>query len=88
MMGANFQFQLTGSHHFGMQLMNKEINGGLLYIKGGEFSAELKEANISYWRSIPMKNLLPSLPSDKQILYIPTKEIQTFKQRLDLTSKK
>jgi len=67
---------------------NLEINGGLLYIKGGEFSAELKEANISYWRSIPMKNLLPSLPSDKQILYIPTKEIQTFKQRLDLTSKK
>ncbi len=55
---------------------------GLLYLKGGEFEGELKDANIQQYSLQPVNQLIPNLITDKKILYIPSKEIRSFHQKL------
>lgn len=54
-----------------------KISNGLLYLKGGEFSAELKEAEINTYSLRSVQDLL-NIESDKYILYIPSHEIKIF----------
>ena len=58
------------------------VSSGLLYIKGGEFSPELREAKISGSKSFPIQGLLGGLlETDKSVLHIPSAEIAAFHKR-------
>ena len=54
---------------------------GLLYLKGGDFSDEIANSNITEYSLSPVAQLVPNLSSDKFVLYIPTKEIVAFYKR-------
>lgn len=54
---------------------------GLLYLKGGEFEGELKDANIQQYSSQSISELIPNLVTDKKILYIPSKDIRLFHKK-------
>ena len=62
-----------------------EMGSGLLYLKGGDFSTEIKDAYIEDHSLFTVSSILP-IDSDKNILYIPAKEIINFqnnKQKVD-----
>ena len=59
------------------------LSSGLLYLKGGDFTEELQEAEINT-KSIqlhPVTELIPGLSSDKFVLYIPAADIREFHMR-------
>ena len=58
-----------------------QIGSGLLYIKGGDFTDELQEAGVNDHRLFPISSLIPSIVSDKNVLYIPSAEIVDFNRR-------
>lgn len=62
------------------------LSSGLLYLKGGDFTDELKEAEINTEtiQLFPVTELIPDLPSDKFVLYIPAHEIHNFHMRKTL----
>ena len=60
------------------------VTSGLLYIKGGDFESELREAGIETSRSFPIEALLGGLlDTDKSVLHIPSNEIIGFHRRLN-----
>ena len=61
------------------------IGGGLLYLKGGEFTDELQAACIDsqHISRQPVCDLLPGLSSDKFVLYVPQHEIYESRLRTD-----
>lgn len=62
---------------------SKEINdGGVFYIKGGEFRQELSDAHINRYDLHSINQLIPALETDKFVLHIPTEEVQAFHRRL------
>lgn len=58
---------------------------GLLYIKGGDFGEELREAKINQHQLFPVNKLVP-LSTDKFILHIPASEIHSFNERYKAAS--
>lgn len=54
--------------------------GGLFYIKGGNFSEELSEAQIDLYQLFAVDRLVP-IESDKSILFVPAHEVASFAQR-------
>lgn len=66
---------------FSSHLQDPKSNSGFWYLKGGNFSAELEDALIFDYSIYPVNNQLP-LDSDKVILFIPAKEIISFRKRL------
>jgi hypothetical protein len=56
------------------------MKSGLLYLKGGDFTQELLDAQIKEYQLFPVDQLAP-ITSDKKVLYIPQKEIVKFHQR-------
>lgn len=62
---------------------NTNIRTGLLYIKGGDYIDELAAGGIGECSSFSIKTLVDEqLESDKNVLYIPAKEILAFHSRL------
>ena len=57
------------------------VGPGLLYIKGGDFSDELNEAGVRSHHLFPIRELIPSVPSEKYVLYIPGEQIVAFHRR-------
>jgi 16S rRNA (guanine527-N7)-methyltransferase len=62
------------------------ISSGLLYLKGGDFGEELKEAGITQSRLFPVQELLPSIVSDKSVLYVDSEQIAAFRSRMHAAS--
>ena len=59
------------------------ISSGLLYIKGGDYSQELLDANVGKCASFSIQTLLENhLETDKNVLYIPADEILQFSKRM------
>ena len=58
------------------------ISSGLLYLKGGDFGEELKEAGISQSRLFPVQELLPPIVSDKAVLFVDAEQIAVFRSRM------
>ncbi len=58
---------------------NASMKSGLLYLKGGDFTQELLDAQIKEYQLFPVDQLAP-ITSDKKVLYIPQKEIVKFHQ--------
>jgi 16S rRNA (guanine527-N7)-methyltransferase len=76
---------LSFSSHFLSGTSSNE-KSGLLYIKGGDFTEELKNAFITSYKIYPINNLT-TLDTDKTVLYIPAKEILAFNcRKVDDTS--
>lgn len=63
----------------------KIVGSGLYYLKGGDFTEELQAAGIGKYDLFPVKELLPTLESDKNVLYVPAAEIYGFHARRYLT---
>lgn len=57
------------------------VGSGLYYLKGGDFTEELKAAGIAKSSLFPVKDLLPQLESDKNVLFVPATEILKFRTR-------
>lgn len=74
------------SSHF-LDINSLFSDSGLLYIKGGDFFGELKEAGIDSYR-ITEVNKLVTLNSDKNVLYIPASEVQKFHSKKLLKDQK
>jgi 16S rRNA (guanine527-N7)-methyltransferase len=55
---------------------NLSPTGGILYLKGGEIEAELKQLRIKQHRMYYIKDLVPGLETDKFILHIPASEVR------------
>ncbi len=54
----------------------KNVEGGLLYIKGGDFGAELQAARIERFSLHPVRALMPALPlSDKVVLHVAAADV-------------
>ena len=63
------------------------IGSGLLYIKGGDFTDELQEAGVQAHHLFPVSDLIPSIVSEKNVLYIPSAEIVSFHRRKSIQEK-
>jgi len=50
-------------------------------VKGGDFKQELEEAGIQNFSLYSISSVVPSLMTDKQLLFIPAKEITSFHNR-------
>ena len=59
--------------------LSSVIEGGLLYLKGGEYLQELRDASVNVSKAFPVKELVPNLVSDKYVLYIPPQEVYSSK---------
>jgi len=62
------------------------ISSGLLYLKGGDFGEELKEAGITQSLLFPVQELLPPIVSDKSVLYVDSEQIAAFRSRMQAAS--
>jgi 16S rRNA (guanine527-N7)-methyltransferase len=51
-------------------------SGGLLYLKGGDIEAELKQLRIKRYQTYHIKDLVPGLETDKYILHLPASEVR------------
>jgi 16S rRNA (guanine527-N7)-methyltransferase len=59
----------------------QNVSNGLLYIKGGEYEEELREADLTSCQSFPIKNILGGFETDKNVLYVPGNEVVKFYKR-------
>jgi 16S rRNA (guanine527-N7)-methyltransferase len=59
----------------------QNVSNGLLYIKGGEYEEELREADLTSCQSFPIKNILGGFETDKNVLYVPGNEVVLFYKR-------
>ena len=50
-----------------------------MYLKGGDFSDELKDARIVDYTLINIEDIAHSIESDKKVLWIPYSNISKFK---------
>lgn len=59
---------------------SSHLSNGLLYLKGGNFTQELLDAEIDihHIKLYPVSEVLPGLISDKYVLYIPADDIIQF----------
>ena len=55
---------------------------------GGDFTDELQAAGISKHKLFPVSEMVPSVDSEKFVLYIAADEIRSFKMRLDASAVK
>lgn len=60
-----------------------ESDGGLLYLKGGDFTDELEDARIVDFTLTNIEDIAPSIESDKKVLWIPYSNISNFKSYKD-----
>lgn len=69
------------SHFLYKKDNNNNRDGGLLYLKGGDFHNELKDSNIKNYDIYPISNLIkvdPVSKSNKNILFVKINEINKF----------
>jgi hypothetical protein len=58
------------------------VGRGLYYLKGGDFLSELTtDAQVSEYALHEVRNLVPNLQTDKNVLFIPQSEIAAFRAR-------
>ena len=66
----------------------KSLSEGLIYIKGGEVQPEIDAAGIRSFQQLSLTRLIPSMETDKYLLYVPGEEVRSFHVRDQKRQKK
>lgn len=81
-------FLSFSSHFLNRRDNNNNDNNkyGLYYLKGGDFTQEIVDAEVKEYNLNPINQLIPNLETDKFVLFIPQHEIDSFYNRMQLSN--